>query len=244
MRYVFLVFFHSMISFSQNKMRPVTDLINNEDPGWVLVSDWIKEAKNKVEVLPVDKAKAEEALFNTQVTTRSPMGAIIYETGGILIDGGWIRILGSGSTRLNRSLPGWNLGKSITTYGQAAPFLLVADDAVGGFFVLNGGGLAPDTGKIYYLAPDSLEYEPLDLSYTDFIIFCFSGDLNAFYENLRWKGWESDIQTLDTAKVFGFYPYLWSKEGKDINKSSRKPVPIEEHYSLTMDFRKQLGLDK
>ncbi|MFP9112842.1 DUF2625 domain-containing protein [Flavobacterium sp. RHBU_3] len=223
-------------------MRPVNDLINKEDPGWVLISEWIKEAKNKVEVLPVDKAKATEALFNIQVTTRSPMGAIIYETGGVLIDGGWIRILGSGSTRLNRSLPGWNLGKSITTYGQAAPFWLVADDAVGGFFLLNGGGLGSDIGKIYYLAPDSLEYEPLDSSYTDFIIFCFSGDLNAFYENLRWTGWEKDIQTLGGDKMFSFYPYLWTKEGKEINKSSRKAVPVEEHYGLTIHFREQLGL--
>jgi len=38
----------------------------------------------------------KSALVAVQVTTRSPMGAIIYETGGILVDHGWIRILGSG----------------------------------------------------------------------------------------------------------------------------------------------------
>jgi hypothetical protein len=66
-----------------------------------------------------------------QLTTRSPMGAIMYTTGGILADDGWIRILGSGSTRLPRSLPDWNKGKTFITYGERAPFLLVADDAIG-----------------------------------------------------------------------------------------------------------------
>jgi hypothetical protein len=41
------------------------------------------------------------------------MGAIIYETGGLLVDNGWIRILGSGHKKLDRNLPEWNKGKSI-----------------------------------------------------------------------------------------------------------------------------------
>ncbi len=86
-------------------MKPLTELINKEEFGWKLVSKWIKEATNKVEILPKEQKSSELALYNTQVTTRSPMGAIIYETGGVLIDNGWIRILGSGSTKLNRSLP-------------------------------------------------------------------------------------------------------------------------------------------
>ena len=57
----------------------------------------MKEAKNKIKILPKDQKRAEHELFFLQVIIRSPMGAIIYETGGILIDNGWIRILGSGS---------------------------------------------------------------------------------------------------------------------------------------------------
>jgi len=75
-------------------MRQVEELINKTDPGWIFVDEWIKSAKNKVEILSVDTTKAKDALYKTQVTTRSPMGAIIYMTGGLLIDDGWIRILG------------------------------------------------------------------------------------------------------------------------------------------------------
>ena len=86
----------SVTIFAQYKMRPVDALINRTDPGWMVVKEWIDSAKNKVEVLPVDTLKAKNALYKTQVTTRSIMGAIVFSTGGILIDDGWIRILGSG----------------------------------------------------------------------------------------------------------------------------------------------------
>ncbi len=117
-------------------MRTIDELINKTEPGWTLVQRWIDSAKNKVEILPCDSTKAKDALYKTQVTSRSPMGAIIYSTGGLLIDNGWVRILGSGHNKLNRTLPDWNKGKSFTNFGDRPSFLLVADDAVGGFSLL------------------------------------------------------------------------------------------------------------
>jgi len=231
-------------SNAQSRLKNVDELINREDPGWPLVQNWIKEAKNTVEVLPVDSLKARESLYKLQVTTRSPMGSIVYMTGGILVDQGWIRILGSGCETLKRTLPDWNIGKTYSAPGYSPGYLLVADDAIGGFFAINGGDLGKDFGKVYYLAPESLEFEPLDLSYTEFILFCFSGDLNKFYEGLRWKSWKEDVVKLKGDKVFNFYPPLWTKEGKSIEKSSRRPVPVEEQFSLTLDMRKQLGISK
>jgi len=230
--------------YSQNKMRKVEELINETEPGWELVTEWINSAKNKVEILKVDIEKAKDALFKTQVTTRSPMGAIIYQTGGILVDNGWIRILGSGNEKLNRTLPEWNFGKTITEFGKPTPFLLIADDAIGGFFLLNGGGLGKDVGKVYYFAPDSLEFEPLDLSYSEFLEFCFNNDLEKFYQGYKWENWKDEVEKLDGDRVYSFVPFLWTKEGKEINKSSRKVIPIEEQYNLNMEFRKQLGIEK
>ena len=236
-----LIFF-TLTTFAQNKMRPLDQLINKTDPGWPLVQEWISKAKNNVEILPCDTAKAKEALFETQVTTRSPMGAIVYSTGGLLVDGGWIRILGSGHAKLARSLPDWNKGKSFNEFGEQPSFLLVADDAAGGFFAVNGGAFGNDAGKIYYLSPDTIEWEPLDLTYSDFLNFCFSGDLAAFYKDLRWKGWEEEVSKLDGNKAYNFFPFLWTKEGKDINKVSRRPISVEEQFSFTLEMRKQLGL--
>jgi len=75
-------------------MRTISELVDEEEPAWPLVQRWIAKASVDVEVLPLDDPKAgEEALLGAQVTTRSPMGAIAFNTAGIFIDSGWLRIL-------------------------------------------------------------------------------------------------------------------------------------------------------
>lgn len=222
-------------------MRTLDELINKEDPGWTVVNEWISLAKNKVEILDCDKKKAGEALVNTQVTTRSLMGAVIYETGGLLIDNGWIRILGSGGTQMKRSLPSWNKGKTFGEYGEPAPYLLVADDVIGGFFAINGGFLGKDAGNIYYFAPDTLKWEALEISYSQFLLFCFENDLDKFYTGLRWDSWQTDVKVLSPDYAFSFVPFLWSKEGKDINTVSRAAISVEKVYDLNMEMARTLG---
>ena len=229
---------------AQNKIRKLDELVNLADPGWPFVQQMIDSAKNKIEVLPCDTNKAKLALYQTQVTSRSLMGAIIYTTGGILVDGGWIRILGSGSKQLNRSVPDWNKGKSYKNFGDVPGYYLIADDAVGGFFAVNNGFLGKELGKTFYLSPDRLVWEPLDMTYTDFLYFCFSDNLGEFYKNLRWLKWRKDLIKLKSDEVYNFYPYLWTKEGKNINKNKRKKVPVEEQFKFNMQSRKQLGLNK
>jgi hypothetical protein len=238
--YIILTF-SPIITQAQKNMRSIEELINKEDPGWTLVKEWIDSARNKVEILPVDEAKAKDALYKLQITTRSPMGAIVYMTGGILVDDSWIRILGSGSEKLNRTLPDWNKGKAFTEFGVGAPFLLIADDAIGGFYLLNGGALGDDLGKVYYFSPDNLEYEPMDMTYTEFLLFCFGNDLDKYYEGYRWTDWRKEVSVLPGDKVFNFYPFLSSAEGKDINKNSRKIVPVEEQFDLNLQMREQPG---
>ncbi|WP_456313073.1 DUF2625 domain-containing protein [Pseudomonas shirazensis] len=236
--------FTAFVTNAQIKMKKAEELINKTDSGWPIVEGWIKTAKNKVEILPVDQTKAKEALYRTQVTTSSPMGAIVFMTGGLLIDDGWIRILGSGNSKFNRTLPDWNKGKSFNEFGETPSFLLIADDAIGGFYLLNGGGLGTDLGKIYYFSPDNLEYEQLDVTYSEFLEFCFNNNLDKFYEGNRWDGWREEVSKLKGDEVFNFYPFLWTAEGSDINKSVRKIIPVQEQYSLNLDLRKQLGFDK
>jgi hypothetical protein len=229
---------------AQHNLRPVESLINPTENSWPLVKGWIDKATNKVEVLPCDTEKAKTALFKTQVTNRSPMGAVIYSTGGILIDDGWIRILGSGHKRLNRTLPDWNNGKAYKDFAEVPHFLLIADEAAGGFFALNGGLFGKDAGKVYYLSPDNPEWEQLGLTYTEFLNFCFNGDLEGFYKDLRWNGWRAEVAGLDGDMAYAFFPYLFSKEGSDVNKSERRAVPVEEQYQFAVNMIRQMGIKK
>lgn len=51
------------ILFSQTKIRPIEELINENDSGWQYVKEDINSAKNKVEVLSTSNDKAKDALL-------------------------------------------------------------------------------------------------------------------------------------------------------------------------------------
>lgn len=231
----------SITGFSQNKMKNMSELVNTTDPAWPMVQKWLDSAKNKVQVLECDTAFAQNALYQAQVSTYSTLGAVIYHTGGIMIDNGWLRILGSGSAKLSRTVPEWNKGKTIKEYGDQPDFYLIADDAIGGFFAINYGAFGSDLKSVYYLAPNSLKWESLGLGYTEFLQFCLDGDLSNFYKGLRWSTWDQFIANLDGNKSYSFRPYLWSEAGMDIEKVTRKLVPTEELYKFTMAKQKELN---
>jgi hypothetical protein len=171
-------------------------------------------------------------LPQTQVTTRSTLGAIVFETGGVLVDGGWLRFLGSGHPRLDRVLPVWNRGRS-------DGFYLVADDAVGGFFAMNGGVLGSDVQKIYYFAPNSPKWEPMGIGFTDFFVWSLSDRLAQFYQSLRWASWREDAAGLSGDECFSFYPFLWTRGGW-VQTSRRGKVPAAEAFGLMTDFARKL----
>lgn len=221
-------------------MKTLSDLINTTDPAWPLIQEWLAEAANPVEILLRDSAAAEAELVKTQVTTRSFMGAVVYETGGILIDHGWLRILGSGSAKLPRGLGSWNIGRTQAEPAAPAPYYLIADDAAGGYFALNGGGLDGIPGNVFYLPPDTLEWEDCEKGYGDFLHWALVGDLQMYYENLRWQNWREEIRDLSGDNVYTFFPFLCTEEGGDINQVSRKPIAIAEHYASTLDLQKTI----
>jgi Protein of unknown function DUF2625 len=134
-----------------------------------------------------------------------------------------------------RSLPPWNRGRSTDESGKSRGFLLVADDVVGGFFALDGGAFSGATGEVFYFVPDALHWEPMnDMRYSDFLVWSFSAKLERFYESMRWPGWQPEVEALSADQAFCFYPFLWTKEGKNIAKNSRRPRPVAEIFSLNV----------
>jgi len=214
-------------------MRSLQELLQTDDPAWPMVQEWIAQAKNHVEVLPPSEAARSRALEEAQVTIRSPMGAIIYETGGLLVDHGWLRILGSGHPRLPRALMEWNRACG------AEGFLLVADDVAGGFFAINGGALGADVRNVYYFAPESLRWESLGRGYSDFLQFAFQGNLEEFYSTLRWPGWREEIAPIRGDQAISFHPPPWTSEGKDLSKAMRQPMQVAEAYDFNVNLMPQ-----
>jgi len=220
-------------------MRNLDELIDLQDSGWPLVQEWIAKASNPVEVLPADRAWAEATLVALQVTTRSPMGAIALETGGLLVDSGWLRILGSGSARLAGTLLTWNGRGADAIPNPLTDAIIVAHDAVGGVFALNGGAFEGTAHGVFYFAPDSLRWEDLELGYSGFIEFTLDGDLTKFYENERWPGWRKEIAKVNADQGFLIYPPLWAT-GEPIEKRDRSVVPMAELWRFQQDASRHM----
>jgi len=213
-------------------MKTLRDLIETSEPAWPLVLKWMRDASRPVEALPPSRPANEDVLVALQVTVRSPMGAIVYESGGVLVDHGWLRILGSGHARLSRSLSAWNAGREQS-------FLLVADDVVGGFFAVDGGGLGIRPGQVAYWAPDTLRWEGLDMSFSDFVQWTMSKDLASFYELYRGPDWERRIKAISGDQAFLIYP-LPIMKGPAYHVREWRVVPVAELYGLEQDVAAQV----
>ena len=52
-------------------------------------------------------------------------------------------------------------------------------------------------GKIpaaFIICADTLNWESLEVDYSEFLQWALSGDLDTFYENVRWQQWREDVQ--------------------------------------------------
>ena len=212
-------------------MRTLAELTTTDEPAWPWIEQLVAVAPD-ARLLPRDPARADADLLGLQITVRSPLGALVHGSGGLLVDHGWLRILGSGSEQLPRSVRSWN--------ADGSGLLLVADDVVGGFFAINGGALDGEPGEVFYLAPDTLEWESLDRGFSDFLEFALSPAIEQFYESFRWPGWQDEVAALGGDEAFMVYPFLWA-EGPSIAERVRKPGPIAEVYALALDMRRQLN---
>src|SRR5262245_51701031 len=223
---------NSTVGRLQARMRGIEDLTNTDEPAITLIRRWVQDAEVSCVLLP-PSSQRQQVLLSVQVTTHSTLGAVAYETGGILIDDGWLRLLGSGHERLRRTLPSRNDGRS-------DGFYLVGDDAAGGFFAINGGALGSELKAVHYWSPDSLEWENLGLGFTDFLSAFMTSNITKFYEGLRWSNWRADMEGLPGDRCFAFHPFLWTKEGS-LEGSHRATVPVSEAFDMKVDVVRQLS---
>lgn len=218
-------------------------IVPTEDSGIPFLNDLKNSAACTFEIIPVENQQDANAnLYTLQVTTHSTLGTVAFYTGGILVDNGWVRVFGSGSARLNRSIVSWNSQRTnLDGKNKSLPnLLLIADDVVGGTFAINRGELGPDTlGHVHYFSPDGLEWEDLEIGYTDWIQWLVSGSLNKFYFDYRWLGWQNEVSRLGTDRGYLILPFPIA-EGIVYRDREFKETPIAELYGLYQDQANQL----
>ena len=215
--------------------RSLEELQNTDEPGIEVIRDWLGQASgNGAVLLTHEKALAEATLLQLQVTTRSLLGAVVYDTGGILVDDGFLRILGSGR---ERSLLQSNRSAGLLTDNEdPSGALLVADDVMGGLFALNGGGFGSENmGEVFYLAADEMAWTPLEMGYSDFLAWCLTGDRTMLYETLASFDAFTYRPRPPISSTYSFYPFLWTREAHAQTPDVRV-IPAEEIVRLRLEL--------
>lgn len=217
-------------------MKTLADLLSStEEEAWPEIEEAIADgASNNVEVVPVHSDRQrQDALLCMQVSTRSYLGAVCFHSGGLLVDYGWIRVLGSGgplSSLLQRSISSWNMGK----FSEDHAPILIGDDVIGGIFAFNRGTLGEELGHVYYLPPSTLHWESTSKKYSDWLLWVIRGDLGLFYKGCRWEGWEDEVAQVNGDQGVLLYPFLFTSEARDASTCSRRVVPFHELYNLRL----------
>lgn len=200
-------------------MRALADLIDPDDAGAEQVRQLLAHAVNPVEVFRSDRARGERALLRAQAPTSTVLGAVAYRLGGLVFDHGWVRLLGAGSARFARDMVGWN---GPTAAPRLAGALLVGDDVTGGFFAVDEGRFG-GTGAVYYFAPDTMSWDDLEIDYRGLLEWACNGDLDGFYAEARWPGWEAEVLGVGANQVIEFSPPL----AEDASERRRGRVDVE-----------------
>jgi hypothetical protein len=167
------------------------------------------------------------------------MGALARHTGGLLVDDGWLRVLGGGD---ERGLPSLAQANGLPGDEQPPAALMVGHDVLGGRFEVNGPdpaatGRPGNPGEVCYFGPDTLAWESLGAGHGAWLSWIAGGGITEFYQALRWPTGRADIRDLPLTHGITVYPFLWSQEAHHgLAATTRSPAPMTELFSLQSEF--------
>ena len=232
-------------------MRELNELTDVDDPAWPPLQELFASCPAPLQVLPVDPAESHRALLQLQVTARSMLGSLTLNCGGLIVDDGWVRVYGGGSSGSATAMPSLAqvnaFPAAVDPAWQPESPLVVGHDALGGVFALNGAdpgahGRPGEPGQLTYFAPDTVAWEALGVGHSQWITWLLSDQLEKFYEGLRWPGWREEAAALAYTQGITVYPFLWTEEAHaDLAKTTRRAVPMREVLGVAADFARQLG---
>ena len=201
---------------------------------WQEIMTFIRESNRDVKLLEGDEKTGREECFDLNIPEKSLLYEIVCNTGGIVIDD-WIRIFGQ--TKDNIGISHYN--KEFGASHELTGLFVVASDIVGGLFAININRFEDEANSIWYFAPDTLEWECLEMKYSEFFSWALQGNIDEFYETMRWNGWEKDAKEVGFDQGILIYPFLWANECI-IDKADKKAVPFDELVALNFENEKRL----
>ena len=222
-------------------VRTARELLEVDDPAWPAVERAVAESPRDVRVLPIEPDAGADVVSRLQVSARSTLGALASACGGLVVDHGWLRILGGG----HNGLPDLAAANRLDPPGPDAkppPALVVGYDVLGGRFAVDAGGLGVQEGEVCYLGPDALSWVGLGAGHGAFVHWALGGEgLDDFYASLRWPGWQQRVDVLALDRGLAAYPPPFTEEGQDLSSASLREVPFVELLTWYDEVREQIA---
>lgn len=206
---------------------------------WEELNKMFSDSDKNIKINIAKTNNGQYALEALKITSKSALGSILFNTAGITVDN-WIRVLGSENEE-NRGILSYNKIDEDGVAKNIEKMLIVADDVVGGVFALNAGKFSDGIGDVWYFAPDTLQWESLEMKYSEFISWIATGNTDEFYSALRWNKWNDDVSNVTFDEAILIYPFLWSNEIQ-IEKAEKKLVPVEELLNINQEYSIKFNL--
>ncbi|WP_051288966.1 DUF2625 family protein [Mycobacterium sp. URHD0025] len=201
--------------------RGLDELDLAESTVWAQIEQWAQQGTNRV--LPITATEGQAQLLNLQMTTLSTQGAVTLNCGGILADHGWLKLFGGGTADMPALA---DLISGIEGIGGAG---LCGIDVLGGVFAINWGAFPGEHHLLWYWAPDALDWEPCgDWKHVDLLYAALTGQMDKFYADLRWPGWQDDVAALAVDQGYTLTPDPYTVEGRDKSQVRKGVVPMAE----------------
>ncbi|NNG18072.1 DUF2625 family protein [Naumannella sp. ID2617S] len=194
-------------------------------------------AGGDVLVMGATDTSASASLHSQGITPDSAIGAFAQHCGAVLVDGGWLRLLGAGVP----GLPGLHRANQSPAESPTAPFV-VAVDVLAGVFAVNGGSI-PDAapGHVCHWAPDTLAWRDLGLTHTEWAAWVATDGVDDFYTRVRWPGWRQTLSRVRLDQGAHLHPPPFTPEGRDRGRVSVAVIPFIELISVYADTAAQVG---
>ena len=133
---------------------------------WNQLLDLFEKADRSIDIIEGNIPHGIDEIQEIGASPESVLGAVIVNACGIVFDK-WVFVIGQSSDKYGIL----NFGEKMNY--DSSGLLVVATDIVGGIFALNMGRFPEDQGLVWYFAPDTLEWESLEMKYSQFIAILF-----------------------------------------------------------------------
>ena len=194
---------------------------------WDEILAEIQGSFNEV-VLEREGALSLDMLRKMGIPEASTIGQVMLNMRRLIVSG-YLRVHGSEIPQISEMVKKYHPGNKI----------VVATDIWGGIFAIGNGDFSGDTSIMWYYAPETLQWESMDITYAEFIPWVFTPKFEEYHMSFMWKDMEEMLETLSADQGVLIYPFLWSKEC-NLMTATKKAVPMEELIALNADYEKKL----